>query len=191
MPNHYLAIDIGSSTVAAVIIDLDSKSVVGSASAVNTAEITSPDDKKIGRSEWDLEVMTELAVKNAADLITTTGADPAAIGVTGQQQGLQLLDNDLNAASMFISWQDQRSKEFLPGEQCTYLGAMGDLGGAVAYDPERLCQRGGVVGVALAHWLISSPGPGIHAAFRPGRTRKRHERTLVFKLCPGESVCVW
>ncbi|MCH2514087.1 MAG: hypothetical protein MK134_00690, partial [Dehalococcoidia bacterium] len=65
MPNHYLAIDIGSSTVAAVIIDLDSKSVVGSASAVNTAEITSPDDKKIGRSEWDLEVMTELAVKNA------------------------------------------------------------------------------------------------------------------------------
>ena len=134
MPNHYLAIDIGSSTVAAVIIDLDSKSVVGSASAVNTAEITSPDDKKIGRSEWDLEVMTELAVKNAADLITTTGADPAAIGVTGQQQGLQLLDNDLNAASMFISWQDQRSKEFLPGEQCTYLGAMGDLGGAVVED---------------------------------------------------------
>ena len=134
MPNHYLAIDIGSSTVAAVIIDLDSKSVVGSASAVNTAEITSPDDKKIGRSEWDLEVMTELAVKNAADLITTTSADPAAIGVTGQQQGLQLLDNDLNAASMFISWQDQRSKEFLPGEQCTYLGAMGDLGGAVVED---------------------------------------------------------
>jgi hypothetical protein len=86
MPNHYLAIDIGSSTVAAAVIDLDSKSVVGSASVANTAEITSPEDKKIGRSEWDLEVMTELAVQNAADLIRATGADPAAIGVTASSR---------------------------------------------------------------------------------------------------------
>ena len=27
----------------------------------------------------------------------------------------------------------------------------GDFGRAVAYDPERLCQRGGVVRIALAH----------------------------------------
>ncbi len=134
MPTHYIAIDIGSTTVTAVIIDLDSRTVVGSSSAANTAEITSADDKKIGRSEWDLEVMTGLAVNNAANLITSTGAEPAAIGVTGQQQGLQLLDDDLNTVGKFISWQDQRSKDPVPGEERTYLDVMGELGGAVVED---------------------------------------------------------
>ena len=96
MPTHYLAIDIGSSSVAAAMIELDSKTVVGSSSAPNIAEITSASDKKIGRSDWDLEVMTELAVNNAANLIRSTDAQPAAIGVTGQQQGLQLLDDNLD-----------------------------------------------------------------------------------------------
>jgi sugar (pentulose or hexulose) kinase len=131
MPTNYLAIDIGSTTVTAVIIDLDSKTVVGSSSAANTAEITSPGDQKVGRSEWDLDVMTELAVINAAALIRHTGALPAAIGVTGQQQGLQLLDEQLGTVGTFISWQDQRSKDLAPNELRTYLDVMGDLGGAV------------------------------------------------------------
>jgi sugar (pentulose or hexulose) kinase len=130
MPSHYLSIDVGSSSVSAVIIDIESKSVVGSASAPNAAEITSANDQKIGRSEWDLERMTDLAVANAAQLIERTNSKPAAIGITGQQQGLQLLDNDLNTVGKFISWQDQRSKDLMPGEQRTYLDAMGELGGA-------------------------------------------------------------
>ncbi len=134
MPTHYLAIDVGSSTATAVIIDLASKSVVGTVSTPNTAEITSPNDKKIGRSEWDLEAMTELAVGNAADLIISTGIQPAAIGITGQQQGLQLLDDNLDTVGKFISWQDQRSKEFLPDKQGTYLEVMGKLGGATVED---------------------------------------------------------
>ncbi|MCI0805187.1 MAG: hypothetical protein J4N96_12155 [Chloroflexi bacterium] len=134
MPTHYLAIDIGSSSVAAAMIELDSKTVVGSSSTPNIAEITSASDKKIGRSEWDLEVMTELAVNNAANLIRSTGAQPAAVGVTGQQQGLQLLDDDLDTVGKFISWQDQRSKEPVPGELRTYLEAMGERGGAVVED---------------------------------------------------------
>ncbi|MDA1280029.1 MAG: FGGY family carbohydrate kinase, partial [Chloroflexi bacterium] len=107
MPTYYLALDIGSTTLSAVVIDIDSRSVVGSSSVANTAEITSAGDKKIGRSEWDLERMVGLAIANAANLIRKTGARPTAIGVTGQQQGLQLLDNELNAVGRFISWQDQ------------------------------------------------------------------------------------
>jgi len=128
---HYLAIDIGSTTVAAVIIDLDSGTIVGSSSVANTAEITSTADRRIGRSEWDLEEMTELAVNNAAALIMSTSARPAAVGVTGQQQGLQLLDSDLRTVDRFISWQDQRSKEIVPGQKRTYLEMMADVGGAV------------------------------------------------------------
>ena len=134
MPTHYLSIDVGSTSVTSVIIDIDSKSVVGSASAANTAEITSSEDKKIGRSEWDLDRMTELAVVTAKNLIERTNAQPAAIGITGQQQGLQLLDQDLNTIGSFISWQDQRSKDLLPGENRTYLDAMGELGGATVED---------------------------------------------------------
>ncbi|NQW20982.1 MAG: hypothetical protein HQ477_09750 [Chloroflexi bacterium] len=131
MPTHYLSIDVGSTSVTAVIIDIESKSVVGSSTIANTAETTSAQDKKIGRSEWDLERMADLAIGNAASLIERTKAQPTAIGITGQQQGLQLLDSDLNTVGSFISWQDQRSKDLLSGELRTYLDVMGELGGAV------------------------------------------------------------
>ena len=134
MPTHYLAIDVGSTSLTAVVLDLDTKSVVGSSSVPNTAEITSPDDKKIGRSEWDLDRMTELAIDNAGSVVFQTGARPAAIGVTGQQQGLQFLSSDLNSVGKFISWQDQRAKDTVEGEARTYLDVMGDLGGAVVED---------------------------------------------------------
>jgi len=138
MPTYYLSIDVGSTSVTAVIIDIEAKLVVGSSTTGNTAEITSAQDKKIGRSEWDLERMTDLAVTNAANLIQSTKAQPAAIGITGQQQGLQLLDGDMNTVGSFISWQDQRSKDLISnsgaGENRTYLDAMGELGGASIED---------------------------------------------------------
>ena len=134
MPTHYLSIDVGSTSVTALIIDIESKSVVGSSTIANTAETTSANDKKIGRSEWDIDHMTDLALANAKNLIERTKAQPAAIGITGQQQGLQLLDQDLNTVGGFISWQDQRSKDLVPGENRTYLDAMGELGGAAIED---------------------------------------------------------
>jgi len=130
MSTQYLSIDVGSTSLTAVIIDIESKSVVGSSSAVNASEITSAADKKIGRSEWDVERMADLAITNAANLIKHTNSQPAAIGITGQQQGLQLLDNQLKTVGNFISWQDQRSKDLIRGKNHTYLDAMGKLGGA-------------------------------------------------------------
>jgi sugar (pentulose or hexulose) kinase len=84
MPTQYLAIDVGSTSVTVLIIDLESKSVVGSASAANTADMTSHGDKKIGRSEWDLERMFGLAITNAAGLIEQTGMQPAASSYRGR-----------------------------------------------------------------------------------------------------------
>ena len=104
MSTQYLSIDVGSTSLTAVIIDIESKSVVGSSSAANASEITSAADKKIGRSEWDLERMADIAITNAANLIKHTNSQPAAIGITGQQQGLQLLDNQLKTVGNFISW---------------------------------------------------------------------------------------
>jgi sedoheptulokinase len=131
MPTNYLSIDVGSTSVTALIIDIDAKSVVGRSTIANDATITSAADKKLGRSEWDIVRMTDLAITNAASLIKRTQVQPAAIGITGQQQGLQLLDKDMNTVGSFISWQDQRSKDQLPNENRTYLDLMGELGGAV------------------------------------------------------------
>ena len=130
MPNQYLALDVGSTTVSAIIIDLDSSSIVGSSSTANTAALNPA--AKPARSEWDLNAMSELAIKNAAALIERTRAKPSAIGVTGQQQGLQLLNDELDSVGPYISWQDQRSKEKIPSEQRTYLDEMGELGGAIS-----------------------------------------------------------
>ncbi len=132
MPTHYLALDIGSTTVGAIVIDLDANAVVGTASAANGAEVTSAADKRRSRSEWDLDAMTELALDNAAALLAHTNAQPAAIGVTGQQQGLQLLDAALKTVGPYLSWQDQRAQDRLPGLQHTYLDAMAERGAATA-----------------------------------------------------------
>ena len=134
MANYYLSIDVGSTTLTAVIIDLDTSMLIGSSTVANTAELTSVVDKKKGRSEWDLEKMADLAISNAATLLANTGLQPAAIGITGQQQGLQLLDTQLNRIGRFISWQDQRAKELMPDGQTTYLERMGALGGADVND---------------------------------------------------------
>ena len=144
MSTHYLALDIGSTTVVAIVIDLDTNAVVGAASTANLSEVTSAADKRLSRSEWNLDAMTELAIGNAAALVARINARPAAIGVTGQQQGLQLLDAALNAVGPFFSWQDQRAQESLPDQQHTYLDAIAQRGGATAAEGRaaRLCQHG-------------------------------------------------
>ena len=136
MSTHYLALDIGSTTVVAIVIDLDTNSVVGAASAANSSEVTSAADKRISRSEWNLDAMTELAIGNAATLVARTNARPAAIGVTGQQQGLQLLDAALDTVGPYFSWQDQRAQDPLPGQQHTYLDAMAQRGGSTTTEGE-------------------------------------------------------
>lgn len=136
MPTHYLALDIGSTTLAAVVIDRDTNAIVGAASTANSSAVASAADQQMGRSEWDLDAMTELALDNAAALVARTNARPAAIGVTGQQQGLQLLDAALRTVGPFLSWQDQRVQDRLPGQQHTYLDDMARRGGATAAEDE-------------------------------------------------------
>ena len=132
--DYYLGIDIGSTSLTSVIIDLNKKVVIGSKSVENSSEIISESNKKLGRSEWNLNKMANLAFKNTADLISETKISPSAIGVTGQQQGLQLLDDKYETVGNFISWQDQRSKDLLPNQNKTYLQLMGEIGGAKIID---------------------------------------------------------
>ena len=128
-----LGIDLGSTsvTVVAVRVDDDQAEMVASLSAPNDAETTSAGDRAIGRSEWDIEVMVARAVHIVDELCSGLDIDEAvAIGVTGQQQGCQLLDGDGSPIGPFIAWQDQRCKDVVTGTDGDFLDAMALKGGA-------------------------------------------------------------
>ena len=129
-----LGIDLGSTsiTVVAVRVDDGRAEVVATLSAPNDAETTSAQDRLIGRSEWDIEAMVSCVVQTVSDLCSGFDFEEAvAIGVTGQQQGCQLLDAEGSAIGPFIAWQDQRCKDVVEGTEGDFLGAMASRGGAM------------------------------------------------------------
>ncbi len=128
-----LGIDLGSTsvTVVAVRVDDHSAELVGAHSLPNDAETTSPANRLIGRSEWDIDSMVARAVETARGLCEKLElSDVASIGITGQQQGCQLLDADGDYLGPFISWQDQRCKDRIPRSEGNFLDAMAEMGHA-------------------------------------------------------------
>ena len=133
----HLGIDIGTTTLTAVAIDLERQETVGAVTVPNDAETTSPEDRERGRSEWDFPSVTSGAVKATRELVdrleqaSCGSLNTAAIGVTGQQQGLQLYDCRLRSVGPFIGWQDRRCGERIPGGGGdTYLERIVSLGGS-------------------------------------------------------------
>ena len=128
-----LGIDLGSTSITVVAVNVDSDIVTFAAShsAPNDAEITSHSDRVIGRSEWDIEAMVQRVAETAGELCSKIDTnDVVGIGVTGQQQGCQLLDDAGEALGPFIAWQDQRCKDRLPDSDGNFLDAMAERGGA-------------------------------------------------------------
>ena len=129
-----LGIDLGSTSIAAIAVkaDDDQAITIASSSAPNDAEVTTASDRLMGRSEWNLERMAVRAAETASDLVSKIDArEIAGIGITGQQQGCQLLDDAGNALGPFIAWQDQRCKDPFPDADGTFLDAMAERGGAI------------------------------------------------------------
>ena len=128
-----LGIDLGSTsvTVVAVRVQDDTAELVASRSASNDAETTSATDRLIGRSEWDIEAMVGRTAQTVAELCSSIeAAEVVAIGVTGQQQGCQLLDVDGSPIGPFIAWQDQRCKDEVGDSDGNFLDVMASRGGA-------------------------------------------------------------
>ena len=128
-----LGIDLGSTsvTVVAVRVNDGRAEIVASLSAPNDAETTSAGDRVIGRSEWDIDAMVARAVRTVDELCSGLDFEECvAIGVTGQQQGCQLLNSDGSPIGPFVAWQDQRCKDVVAGTENDFLAAMASKGGA-------------------------------------------------------------
>ena len=132
-----LGIDLGSTsvTVVAVRISDDKAEYLASVSAANDAETTSSSDRVIGRSEWDIEKMVNrVADATRALCEKIVGNYIIGIGITGQQQGCQLLDDEGDPMGPFIAWQDQRGKDLVPGSDRSFLELMAARGDAIQRD---------------------------------------------------------
>ena len=128
-----LGIDLGSTSVTVVVVNLDDDraELLTSASNPNHAEMTSASDRVIGRSEWDIEAMVSIVALTTSELKTKLDScEVVAIGITGQQQGCQLLDIEGKPIGPFIAWQDQRCKDRMPNSDGDFLDAMAEKGGA-------------------------------------------------------------
>ena len=132
-----LGIDLGSTsvTVVAVLVSDDKAEYLASVSAPNDSETTSASDRVIGRSEWDIGKMVNRVAITTRALCEKIGSnDIVGIGITGQQQGCQLLDADGDPIGPFIAWQDQRGKDLVPGSDRSFLELMAERGDAIQRD---------------------------------------------------------
>ena len=159
----FVGIDIGSTTVTAVAIDIATGRSLGSEAVSNSAEITLPAEKARGRSEWDFSRIEETAFDAVRRLVGRVGAGSVdGIGVTGQQQGCQLFDSSsLDTVGPLISWQDRRTTEPISGDN-SYLDRIAELGAShlVSEGPKGFAASGCplVPGYtsAIIYWLHSN-----------------------------------
>ena len=102
----FLGIDIGSSKVAAVVLN-EEGNIEAVVSAPHEADLSAPP----GRHEQDPARLLETAWDAVKRLPWGLRQKTAAIGVTGQMHGILLLDRNRRILTPLITWQDQRCLE--------------------------------------------------------------------------------
>ena len=92
---HYIGIDLGTTSITALLLDTHSSDVIVRETVVNDTETTSAEDRLRGRSEWDLDRMVSKVFQVLRTVSGRMSDDYRleGIGVTGQQHGMVLLDD--------------------------------------------------------------------------------------------------
>jgi sugar (pentulose or hexulose) kinase len=133
-----LGLDLGTTKITAVAVDTRSGELAACCTLPNHADITAAADKSRGYSEWDARRIVETAcacLKGVAETLGKRGGEAAGLGITGQQHGMILVDERLEALTPFINWQDRRANQHIPGTTQTYVERALDLAGQDA--PQR------------------------------------------------------
>lgn len=108
-----LGIDIGTTTITALLLDCETKSVVKSCTLKNDSFI---EGKSFEKLQDPIKIINTVrsAVKDV-----TADATPDAVGITGQMHGILYLDKDKKPCSPLMIWQDERGNELF-SENETY-----------------------------------------------------------------------
>ncbi len=102
---NILGIDIGTTTITALVLNTETKAVIKSCTLKNDSFI---DGKAIERLQ-DPKIIIS-TVKDAVKSVTESESIDA-VGVTGQMHGILYLDKDYNPCSPLMIWQDERGNE--------------------------------------------------------------------------------
>lgn len=99
---NVIGLDIGTTTICAVVADSENGNVVKSVTYENDARLDGKFDyEKIQNPTRIIEKCTEILAE------LTASFSPVCIGITGQMHGILYLDNCGNAVSPLYFWQDE------------------------------------------------------------------------------------
>src|SRR3569623_1142669 len=159
-----LGLDLGTTTITALALDVHSGAIVARLTLANGAEIVGPQTS--GRSEWDAERIAAAALEalhRVADAVADRASELAGIGLSGQQHGVLLVDPSLKPQGPFINWQDRRAEEIAAGTGQTWLALARDRAGEDSRQATGCSLAAGYMGVTL-FWMQSQ------GLIRRGRT---------------------
>jgi xylulokinase len=113
MPRYFLGIDVSTTGAKALLIDEKGR-VAASATTPLTLQTPRPLWSEQDPREWWAGTAT--SIRKALADASATGADVAAVGLTGQMHGLVLLDAKREVLRPAILWNDQRT-----GAECAEI----------------------------------------------------------------------
>lgn len=155
----FLGVDLGTTKVTALALDVDTGRVAACCGAPNDAETTAPPDKSRGYSEWDARRIIGSAcscLRSVATELGSRGGEVAGLGITGQQHGVVIVDDALAPLTPLINWQDRRANLPMSGSRQTYVQRAGELAGAGAPGRAGCRLAAGYMGVTL--WWLKETG---------------------------------
>ncbi|RMD84599.1 MAG: hypothetical protein D6808_06770, partial [Candidatus Dadabacteria bacterium] len=103
-----IGIDLGTSKVALVLVDIKTRRIVESATALTDAQI---DGLREGRSEQSVDKIFDAVDRCFKSIDPSLLSSVEVIGVTGQMHGVMLFNSSKGDTSNLITWQDQRCLE--------------------------------------------------------------------------------
>lgn len=108
-----IGIDIGTTTVSAVVYDIDNKEQLDAYSVPHSSYVSS--DIRFEQSVSAIIGKSEKLLYHILDSYT----DIVSIGISGQMHGIVYLDGDGKAVSNLINWQDKRADIMLDNGKTT------------------------------------------------------------------------
>lgn len=144
-----VGLDLGATNCRAITLNLDG-------AVVATARRSMPPLRRTGlpeRVESDPISMLDVAFGTIREVVDASDGGVAGIGVSSQMHGVVALDRVFQPLTPFISWQDRRALELVPGSSRSHVDFLGSVLAAVQWRAG--CElRPGALG-PIAHWFAS------------------------------------
>lgn len=118
-----IGLDIGTTTISVVVIDMENKSLMDSYTIANACKLPTEADLCEYNADWILEKVYKIL-----RFLRTSYPNTKSIGVTGQMHGILYIDENGCAVSPLVNWQDKRGDRLADGEHtyCEKIKALTD-----------------------------------------------------------------